>query len=320
MPTLFRLGLVSVLILSSGCTGNAYRAAPVLHYAALGPDGRRPGKVGPLDLDAYTFPDRSDQKAIVLAAGDKAYRNRLQNTLMLRSNEICDVVNSQILAYSNNANLSTGFVSTVLSGAAAVVTGSIVKSALAAGAGVGTGTRSLINEEIYRGKFVQVILDAMARSRREKAAIIRAKWALTVSEYGLEESILDAVEYHDMCSFHNGVTLLSNAIERATPCDRLREQQKAILQDIDVYSDVASPGVVSDQTADVADAADSEDSEAGDDSTSTRVVSAGDETETAPVANSDSRSAKERYSTKILEARWKQLERVELQLSACLPE
>jgi hypothetical protein len=224
------------LVLLVGC-GSAYRIETPIKYPPFSP--KDDPKIGPINLSEYKFPESSGDLAIKDAANDWVKRNRLQSTILLVSDAMCDRFESRVLAVSNGSNLLTGFLATVLSGAAAVVTGDNAQAILSAGAGVSTATRSLVNDEVYRGKFVQIILDTMNRSRQEKKALIQTQWDKGPGDYTMEQALGDAMEYHEMCSFHRGLTLLATAVDRKTPCDQLREKQKNLLADRATFQQLA---------------------------------------------------------------------------------
>lgn len=198
-------------------------------------------KLHPCDAKTAYQEARDTEDAALAAGGNadkgKVARNRLQSRLLAVSDAICDKHQGDIYATANTLNVGTGFLTTVLAGAATVVTGEVAKDILAAGAGASNATRSLINEEVYQKQVTAAVIKGIRSNRESKMTTIDARRKLGNTDYSLDEAIRDVVDYHTRCSFYAGVTYLVQATERAVPS---REQLTARLKALD--ADMKAPG------------------------------------------------------------------------------
>ncbi len=152
--------------------------------------------------------------AYVRAINDQKAFDRLFAILVQRSDRICEVHKSDIVASSSILNTALGLAVTGLSGAGTVVAGAAVKAAVAAATTATSGSKSLINEEVYQKLFVGTIVSAIDTSRNEMLATIANHRKENV-EYTVDDMVRDVQEYHQRCSFYNGLVVLSEKIEDA---------------------------------------------------------------------------------------------------------
>ncbi|MCC9623109.1 hypothetical protein LPB41_15565 [Thalassospira sp. MA62] len=165
-----------------------------------------------IDLDTYYFPgtDRvsGDIAFKVAQNGSEKERNELQGVILRRSETACQ--NHKAAIYTNSAvfNVSTGFLTSALAGAGAIVNGQMATSILAGTAALSNSTRSLVNEEVYQQMLSTAIISEIELNRKEFLAEISKKRASTTTDYTVEDAILDAERYNNLCSFYKGVASL----------------------------------------------------------------------------------------------------------------
>jgi hypothetical protein len=180
----------------------------------------------PINLDTFRFDDKPDELAVVLASGDKTYRNRLQALAFEKSIAACAL--HLRFAFASTAlrkgALQFGAIAT---DAAAVLVGSVLaKESLAATSGVLTATDSIIDSVQFQNLLLASIMKAIDNDRqtfREQVAVRRDK---VIAEYSLEEALGDVTDYHGRCSTVHGVMLLSKSVEE-------QQRNKALISDLE---------------------------------------------------------------------------------------
>lgn len=153
------------------------------------------------------------QDAFTKAQSDKAARNQLLIRIRLLSDEICKKHLGDIRGTATGFNLTFGTLTTLFSGTAALSTGTTAKT-LAAAAAASNASRSLVSEEVYRQAFSDSIVRAVEADRKLKRQTIETGLGQSRETYSIEQGILDIQDYHDRCSFLNGVGILSQAVEK----------------------------------------------------------------------------------------------------------
>lgn len=144
-------------------------------------------------------------------------RNSLQDEILNRSQQICKKHLADTSATSAFVNSSLGIASVAFGTISTVLTGTTAKTNLAAlGTGT-TATQNLINKEVYRDYIVPAILRQIDTVREAKLKEIQGDQSKNVRSYSVSKAISSAVEYHEICSFSNGLILLSAGDEKRTP-------------------------------------------------------------------------------------------------------
>lgn len=156
-------------------------------------------------------------------------RTQAQAELMAYADQIC---NGHIAGiYSKNAtfNLSLGFLTTLFSGGAAVASGRAATN-LAAESALFSGSRSLVNSEIYYGYIGPAVMTEIRAMRSDLRDKIASKRSCSIATYPPQEAIGDALIYHDACSFSTGLSsLLNKAGTTRVGEDKLRNAQAKAL-------------------------------------------------------------------------------------------
>lgn len=203
---LLLLCLSMTMLASAGCGPGWYWIKPVLQR-----------EMESINLDTYRFrEDQGMQQPIAYAKAVTTAkdRNRLQTIIMEQSDAMCEEHKGEIVETASSSNLFLNIGTSALSGTAAVVKGALAKSALAAGAGFTSATAAEISDKVYQRLFVGTIVRAIDKSREEKAKLIGTDRAKAIEDYTVDDAIRDAQDYHQRCSFYQGIVLLNEAIER----------------------------------------------------------------------------------------------------------
>lgn len=196
--------LMVVCCSSVGCTlvSDHYEANPIMHQQSdLLEDGQ----------DIVSTKKLSDR---VSSAESEILRNALAIDLISLSDRVCSAHQAAIIANSNTWNVATGTITNLLSGFGAVVGGEATKAALAAGAAFSSGTRSLVNEEVYVQTVGAAIVRAISIAREKYYADIQLGFEKSLSDYSVQEALRDIQEYHRRCSFYYGLLEISKSLEQ----------------------------------------------------------------------------------------------------------
>jgi hypothetical protein len=208
-------------------------------------NGSNIGSLQPVNLNCYKLPGTSKtaydlavecaQKEGVGTAGTQNerlcqfYRNEFQSVIIRRSNAICDQHKGDIVSQAALVNAGLGIGAVGTSSLGAVIAGVHAKTNLAALTAFLTGSQAIVNQEFYQKQFAAAIIRAIDTSRESKKGDIEQKRARLSNAYTIDDALADAQEYHYRCSFYNGVTAVTKAVERQDQTSRAK-----LLQRIDV--------------------------------------------------------------------------------------
>ena len=160
-----------------------------------------------IDLDSFKFPDES-QIAFTAAKSDRKSRNELQSAILRRSERACEDHKASIYTNSAMFNVSTGFLTSVFAGAGSIVTGQTAANILSGAAALSNSTRSLVNEEIYQQMISSAIIAEINQNRKDFLNTIKTSRSGDIEVYTVEDAILDAERYNNLCSFYQGISSL----------------------------------------------------------------------------------------------------------------
>lgn len=221
--------------LTSGCTvlENQYSTDPAFGEAT----GRRqistPGDGPTFDLNKDCIPAERDRqgdcntstlKTIDGLGNSEAaalLRDRLQDYLMMRSDQMCERHRSGILSTQSVANFAMSTVTTGLTATAAIVLAPATNILAALGA-ITTGTRAAFNADIYQKYVGPAVVKKINDTRSDKRKEILAKRTTQpvdaeqprkirqISEYTAEGAIGDVEIYNQYCSFAWGLASLAD--------------------------------------------------------------------------------------------------------------
>lgn len=175
----------------------------------------------PINLDCFRFPEQrgSGEIAYVKAATDTTFeaRNRLASILMKHSDDICVKEMGDVSAREAIANTALGTATSALSGLGAIVTGERIKSWLAGAAGFTNATRDHINAEVFRNILASALAKAVQNDRDARRKKIEGFFKTGKDKYSVDQMVADVNRYHQSCSFYNGLVMLVDAVNRASP-------------------------------------------------------------------------------------------------------
>lgn len=199
-------------------------------------DGACPGG-STLKLINRYIADGDDRRAAFL-------RDRLQDYLMMRSDQMCEKHRSGILSTQAVTNFAMNTVTTGLTATAALVVAPATNILAALGA-ITTGTRSAFNADIYQKYVAPAVVKKINDTREEKRKEIVAKRYTQpadaskpreikpVTLYTPEAAVGDVEIYNQYCSFAWGLASLGDSNPRFADTaagvqqriDTLRKQQ-----------------------------------------------------------------------------------------------
>lgn len=152
-------------------------------------------------------------------------RDRLQDYLLMRSDQMCERHRSGILSTQSVANFSMNTITTGLTATAAIVVAPATNILAALGA-ITTGTRSAFNADIYQ-KFVgpaivkktsdlraETLRDILGKRTKQPADAKQKPEIVSVKSYTPEAAVADVERYNQYCSFAWGLALLSDTIPK----------------------------------------------------------------------------------------------------------
>jgi hypothetical protein len=135
----------------------------------------------------------------------QAQRNQAVAALMVGSDELCDEHRRSIYGRDAAWNVTTGTLTSLFSGAAAVVTSERRKTILAALALFSNSERSLVNETVYKQIIVTSVDKKIVEKRRAQQDAMSASIRKPLNDYGVAQAVHDVVTYHRLCSFKDGL-------------------------------------------------------------------------------------------------------------------
>lgn len=135
----------------------------------------------------------------------KDHRNQIQDTLMMSSENRCNVYFTYLKRLSVNSNALFGTLTTVLGGAGAIVTGETAARILSGSAGIMSGTRAELNQAFFQSVATSVIIPGIKASRTKIRDEINLKKSKAITEYTVQAAIADAVRYNGECSMDTGL-------------------------------------------------------------------------------------------------------------------
>jgi hypothetical protein len=177
-------------------------------------------------------------------------RNAAVAGLMATSDELC--LEHARGIYGNEAayNLGFGTLTNVFAGAATFTGGAAAKEILSSFALISNAERSLINETVYKTMLVTSVSKKIREGRLEQRnAMIKRMRSDNITDYTMNEALLNVLEYHNTCSFmyglekaledgnQNGTELKKLALERQLQKlnleKKLRENELEVLKKTD---------------------------------------------------------------------------------------
>lgn len=165
--------------------------------------------------------------------GDDAkalHRNRIQDHLVLASNDSCEEFKTVMKRHQAGRNFQFGTATVLLGAGGAIATVATTAKALSALAGASAGIRAEYNRDYFADVEAHVITKAMNSRRREILAGIlegqkkplRGKVDSIIGPekavvgYSLESALADVIIYHGACSLVGGLEYAEGAVSKVS--------------------------------------------------------------------------------------------------------
>ena len=139
--------------------------------------------------------------------------------IIKKSKEVCDLHEVSIFVNAAASDFVTSTLTTGLSTAATIATGGLASSILSGTAAFTNATESEIDENFYDNNLASSIIKAIEAKRENIDDELREKRQFSYDRYNMRKAIVDAVEYHQQCSFYQGVVTLAEAVDRIPTTD-----------------------------------------------------------------------------------------------------
>lgn len=219
---------VSLMLTLVGCSGHestlGFSVTPVIDPVTLSESSTIYTESGQVNIASDDFsalyltassqpvPAGNSAASKVTGLSQAQARNRLASFILISADRICEFHKSGIVRNQAALNMTLGSLTTVFSGVGAIAGAEAVKSVLAAAAGISNSTRSLVNEELYLKSFSAAITQAIGQSQDQKRASIKSGLSKPISEYSVDSMLIELIEYHNSCSFYQGLEQIMEAL------------------------------------------------------------------------------------------------------------
>lgn len=224
---------ISISLALSGGSAVAATSQQTEHSSKFAPDDMTQRSFSNVDLltlisgdtkaTASSKKDLSDEEfAVQLEAVMRAFpstgenaellRNRIQDRLILSSNDLCEDYKSNLKAKHARFNFLTGLGATVFGLAGSLTPHAATAKVFSALAGATTGIRSEYNQDYYADVAVQLVTKAINSVRQKILTDIDEHRDVGIAKYTLERALAEVVQYHGACSLIAGIEEASKAV------------------------------------------------------------------------------------------------------------
>jgi uncharacterized protein YceK len=142
-------------------------------------------------------------------------RNDLQERLINASNQRCSTYIRTLVSSKSQTQMGWTGLSTLFSGAAAVVQHASTAKALAAGSTISSGLLSTYNEAYFNNLALTVISSGITKQRESILKSISNQKDKSLSDYSVNAAIADALAYHAACNMVAGMEAAAKATSSA---------------------------------------------------------------------------------------------------------
>lgn len=165
-------------------------------------------------LGQYQLDTQGDCKIITDRVTPKI-RNEVQDLILAASEQRCGEYVTMLHSVRGDSDVFWGGLSTLLSGAGAVVTSTTQAKALSAAGAVSSGIRSELGQAYFANLALEVISSGINTRRAAILDQIReARKNTDTTAYTLNGAIADALRYHAACNAITGLEVASESITR----------------------------------------------------------------------------------------------------------
>ena len=142
----------------------------------------------------------------------KYERNRIQDRLIMVSNDLCEEYKTVLKRKQSNANFFYGLTSVLAGAAGSVAAGARAAGNWAAVSGAASGVRAEHNQDFYADMAAHVIAKGIVLKRRVIADAMQCARLRDEKDYSVERAIADAVVYHGACSLIGGLESMDHVM------------------------------------------------------------------------------------------------------------
>ena len=142
----------------------------------------------------------------------KLLRNRIQDRLILSSNDLCGDYKTNLKAKQSRFNFFGGIGATLLGVAGSLTAHAATANVFSALAGAATGIRAQYNHDYYADVTAHLITKAITSARSDMLKDIDKHRKANAADYTLERALAEAVQYHGACSLIAGLEKASEAV------------------------------------------------------------------------------------------------------------
>jgi hypothetical protein len=172
------------------------------------------GKDSGQNLKGAAFSKKFDAELRQYPNTSRVERNRIQDRLILASNELCENYKVLLKKKQSRFNFYSGAAATLLGAAGGVATGAEGPQLLSALSGAASGVRAEYNGQYFSDLAAHVITKGIAARRKEILAAIEVGRAKAPADYTIEIAIADAIVYHGACSLVGGLEQADSTLSK----------------------------------------------------------------------------------------------------------
>lgn len=166
------------------------------------------------NLEGAAFSKAFDQALRQFKPADKLERNRIQDRIILASNQSCEIYKIHLKEKQSRSNFWFGVAATTFGAAGAVVDGAEAGHTLAGLSGTASGIRAEYNQSYFSDLAAQVITKGINARRSKILEAIDAAKNQELAGYTVEMAIADAISYHGACSLVGGLEQADSAVSK----------------------------------------------------------------------------------------------------------
>jgi hypothetical protein len=146
------------------------------------------------------------------ATDAKVRRNRIQDRLILASNDLCENYKSRMKQKQSRFNFWSGSAATLFGAAGSLIPHAATAKIFSGLAGATTGIRAEYNQDYFADVAAHVITKAISLRRATMLAEFEKNRKEDATSYTIERALADAVNYHGACSLVGGLEEADKAV------------------------------------------------------------------------------------------------------------
>lgn len=162
--------------------------------------------------------------AYTAAVSSPVMRNRMADALMKKSDDICIVEMGRLTGNEAMVNTIFSTATSALATIGSIVNGEMAKAIFSGGASFTNSTRDHFRAEVYRNFVSYQIVKVIRLERAKKSEQIQRRYGDEVDDWSVDAMIRVANEYHHLCSYSVGLSLVDAAVSRSGSTPALRHE------------------------------------------------------------------------------------------------